>query len=71
MRSSLGVLAEPFSLAGTQLEQHASIGVVVLEGTRKDWSELIADADAALYEAKRQGKGRHVLFTPHHAPPGG
>ncbi len=67
----LGVLTEPFSLAGTQLELHASIGVVVLEETRKDWSELIGDADAALYEAKRQGKARHVLFTPRHAPPGG
>ena len=60
----LGVLAEPFSLAGTQVQQHASIGVVVFEGTSKGWTELIQDADAALYEAKRQGKGRHVLYTP-------
>jgi diguanylate cyclase (GGDEF)-like protein len=60
----LGVLAEPFLLAGAHLEQHASIGVEVVDGTSKDWTELIQDADAALYEAKRQGKGRHVLFTP-------
>ena len=60
----LGVLAKPFSLAGTQVQQHASIGVVVLEGTGKRWTDLIGDADAALYEAKRQGKGHHVLFTP-------
>jgi diguanylate cyclase (GGDEF)-like protein/PAS domain S-box-containing protein len=60
----LGVLAEPFSLVGAHLEQHASIGVVVFDGTKKDCTELIQDADAALYEAKREGKGRYVLFTP-------
>jgi diguanylate cyclase (GGDEF)-like protein/PAS domain S-box-containing protein len=60
----LGVLAEPFFLVGGHLEQHASIGVVVFDGTSTDCSGLIQAADAALYEAKRQGKGRHVLFTP-------
>ena len=59
----LGVLDEPFFLAGSQLELHASAGVVVFDGTRNDWSELLQDADVALYEAKRQGKGRHVLYT--------
>ncbi len=60
----LGVLAEPFSLAGTRVQQHASIGAVVLKATSKNWAEIIQNADAALYEAKRQGKGHHVLFTP-------
>jgi diguanylate cyclase (GGDEF)-like protein len=60
----LGVFAERFSHAGKQLELHASIGVVVFDGASKDCTELIQNADGALYEAKRQGKGRHVLFTP-------
>ena len=60
----LGVVAAPFSLAGTQVEQHASIGVVVWEGTSKDCTELLQNADVAMYEAKRQGEGRHVVFTP-------
>jgi diguanylate cyclase (GGDEF)-like protein/PAS domain S-box-containing protein len=60
----LGVVAEPFSLAGTQVEQHASIGVVVWEGTNRDCAELLQNADVAMYEAKRQGEGRRVVFTP-------
>jgi diguanylate cyclase (GGDEF)-like protein/PAS domain S-box-containing protein len=59
----LGVLAKPFSLAGTEVKQHASVGAVVIEGTGNAWTELIGDADAALYEAKRQGKGHHVVFA--------
>ena len=60
----LGVLAKPFSLAGMHIEQHASIGVVVFDGTDKGCTELVQEADTALYEAKRQGKGHHVLYTP-------
>jgi len=33
----LGVVAKPFSLAGTEVQQHASVGAVVLEGTGKAW----------------------------------
>ena len=60
----LGVLAEPFSIAGAHLAQHASIGVVVRDATSTDYTEFIQDADVAMYEAKREGKGRHVVFTP-------
>ncbi len=60
----LAVVAEPFSLAGTQVEQHASIGVVVWEGANRDCTEILQNADVAMYEAKRQGVGRHVVFTP-------
>ncbi|MGA3214853.1 MAG: EAL domain-containing protein [Acidimicrobiales bacterium] len=60
----LEVLAEPFALAGEHLLQRASIGVVVWDRSRKDASELIQDADTALYEAKRAGKGRYVVFAP-------
>ncbi len=60
----LGVLGEPFLLSGVRLEQGASLGVVVYEASGRDRNELLRDADTALYEAKRQGKGRYVLFTP-------
>jgi diguanylate cyclase (GGDEF)-like protein/PAS domain S-box-containing protein len=60
----IDVLAEPFSIHGLNLEQHASIGIVVFDGTTEDSSELIQRADVALYEAKRQNRGRYSLFTP-------
>jgi diguanylate cyclase (GGDEF)-like protein/PAS domain S-box-containing protein len=59
----LETLAEPFSVAGIHIGQHASIGVVLWDATRTDYAEIVQDADVALYEAKRQGKGHHVLFT--------
>ncbi len=59
----LVALAEPFSVAGIHIGQHASIGVVVWDATRSDSAEIVQDADVALYEAKRQGKGHHVVFT--------
>ncbi len=60
----MGVLAEPFFIGGVQIEQRASIGVVVWEGESKDPAEIIRDADVALYEAKSKGQGHHVIFTP-------
>jgi diguanylate cyclase (GGDEF)-like protein/PAS domain S-box-containing protein len=60
----IDVLAEPFSIHGLNLEQHASIGIVVFDGNSEDSSELIQRADVALYEAKRQNRGRYSLFTP-------
>jgi diguanylate cyclase (GGDEF)-like protein/PAS domain S-box-containing protein len=59
----LEALAEPFAVAGVRIGQHASIGVVVWDAERSDFAEIIQDADVALYEAKRQGKGHHVIFT--------
>jgi diguanylate cyclase (GGDEF)-like protein/PAS domain S-box-containing protein len=60
----LNAFAEPFSISGVDLEQRASCGVVIFDGTRPDDSELIQDADMAMYEAKREGKGRYVVFAP-------
>jgi diguanylate cyclase (GGDEF)-like protein/PAS domain S-box-containing protein len=60
----IDVLAEPFSIHGLSLEQHASIGIVVFDGTSEDASELIQRADVALYEAKRLNRGRFSMFTP-------
>ena len=45
----------------------ASIGVASIPATARDVSELIAVADAALYEAKRAGKDRVAVAEPDEA----
>ncbi|MHB1905307.1 MAG: putative bifunctional diguanylate cyclase/phosphodiesterase [Acidimicrobiales bacterium] len=54
----------PFSLRGTTFVQRASVGVATFDPTAEDVSTLVQSADIALYEAKRQGRGRVVVFTP-------
>ena len=61
-------LDEPFVVGDLSLEQRASLGIVVWDATHTDVSEVVRDADVALYEAKRLGKGRHFIYVPgmHH-----
>ncbi len=59
------VITQPLSLAGKQLTVHCSMGIAVPEGdTVADADELIRDADAAMYIAKRDGKDGYRLFEP-------
>jgi Amt family ammonium transporter len=57
-------LDEPFSIGGLTLEQRASLGVVVWDATTVEVSDVVRDADVALYEAKRLGKGRQFVYVP-------
>ena len=61
----LDVLREPFDLDGRDRAAPsitASIGIAV--GDRISPTELLRDADIALYEAKAAGKNRYVIFEP-------
>jgi Amt family ammonium transporter len=60
----LDSLDEPFEIDGTSIEQRASIGIVVWDQQSARGSDFIRDADVAMYEAKRAGKGHHVVFSP-------
>lgn len=56
---------EPFVLSTPEevgLNISASIGVTI--GVRASATELVRDADVALYHAKEAGKGRYVTFEP-------
>lgn len=60
----LNALSRPFSIAGLSLDQRVSIGVGVWDASSTDSTEVVRDADAAMYAAKSQGKGRYVVSTP-------
>ena len=58
----LEILVEPFSFNGMEFEQHASIGVVIWDAATSKSFSLIQNADVALFEAKRRGKGTYTFF---------
>jgi diguanylate cyclase (GGDEF)-like protein len=56
-------LAVPFSLRGRDVRVTASIGIARLDGAATG-EEILARADAAMYTAKRAGKGLTAVFDP-------
>jgi diguanylate cyclase (GGDEF)-like protein len=54
--------ATQFNFDGNSLKVTASFGLAGFAGTRApDFNRLVAQADAALYSAKRQGRNRLEL----------
>ncbi|NDW07915.1 putative bifunctional diguanylate cyclase/phosphodiesterase [Jiella pacifica] len=62
----LAELKRPFHLRSGEVVAHVggSIGVSRLPASGGNASEILRHADAALYEAKHQGRGRSVIFQP-------
>jgi diguanylate cyclase (GGDEF)-like protein/PAS domain S-box-containing protein len=58
------LLRAPFDVGGRRTVLGASIGVAVAGATAVRAAELIRDADAAMYDAKRSGKNRCLLYDP-------
>lgn len=59
----LKVLETPFMLSGRELNVTASLGVSVYGEDAQNASELIRNADIAMYQAKRRGKNRFEIFS--------
>ena len=55
-------MAAPFEIQGTSLTVAASIGIALSSSGYDHPEEVIRDADAAMYEAKRKGRGRVEFF---------
>lgn len=60
----LDVLARPFSVEGETLSVGASIGISVYPNDGRDFSELLKNADAAMYHAKESGRGIFRFSSP-------
>jgi diguanylate cyclase (GGDEF)-like protein/PAS domain S-box-containing protein len=60
----LDTLSTPFVYNDVRITQHASIGIVVWDDEGRDNVELVQNADAAMYEAKKQGHSRVAIYTP-------
>jgi diguanylate cyclase (GGDEF)-like protein len=60
----LNSMKEPFLVGRNPIYISVSIGVVIANNTYETASEIIRDADVAMYEAKTRGKSRFVLFQP-------
>jgi diguanylate cyclase (GGDEF)-like protein/PAS domain S-box-containing protein len=58
-----GSLAQPFLIDGHELFATASIGVSIARDFRTEAESMLRDADAAMYRAKKEGRGRCVVFN--------
>lgn len=60
----LDALAKPYVIDGNPIHSSVSIGVVTRQHAGPDAETILRDADIAMYEAKRNGRARFVVFEP-------
>ena len=56
-------LGAPIKLAGRQMVISTSIGIALCEGANCDPDDLLRNSDAAMYQAKKEGKARYRVFN--------
>ncbi len=62
-RRIIAAIAQPFSTGGTEYYLGASIGIAVHPDHGQDAAMLLRCADAAMYNAKQNGRNQHRVFT--------
>jgi diguanylate cyclase (GGDEF)-like protein/PAS domain S-box-containing protein len=63
-RQLIGILGKPFDIAGRKASIGTSIGIAVYPRDGTTSVELLQNADAALYRAKRSGRNTFRFFEP-------
>jgi len=63
IRHAIAEMDLPFGEDGAPVHITASVGLAMLPAHAADADELVSKADQALYEAKRAGKDRVVVFA--------
>jgi diguanylate cyclase (GGDEF)-like protein len=56
--------AEEMEINGNKVWANTSMGIAMVRSPRPNSDDLLSMADAALYHAKAQGRGKYVLFEP-------
>ncbi len=57
-------LRRPYAMAGRALAMTVSVGVVSIDQGYTSITEVLRDAETAMYRAKNQGRDRNAIFTP-------
>jgi diguanylate cyclase (GGDEF)-like protein/PAS domain S-box-containing protein len=57
-------LSLPFYLEKKEIITSASIGIAFSSTGYEEWSDILRDADLAMYGAKEKGKARYEIFDP-------
>jgi predicted signal transduction protein with EAL and GGDEF domain len=55
------VIDRPYALTGVEVTVGVSVGIRIFSD--EPMETIIKDADAAMYKAKSEGKGRYSFFT--------
>lgn len=58
----IGLLSRPFDLDGQEVRVSASVGIVLCTAARPAASDVLRDADIALYRAKAEGRATYRFF---------
>lgn len=60
----ISAFSEPFQLRGLALTVGVSLGIAKASDADFDLSQLMSNADLAMYRSKARGRGTYTIFTP-------